>query len=836
MLAQNRNKAPVFYLPLGQTVYQKCLIDILIQLHKPHITEYLLTQREHLLNSAGTRESSVKKEEEEEKEDVGSNHKPETLQPSYMSDESMFEAFIFNYKQITNHPTLLVDHYIPRNFLLLSSKENIINLSNKYHQVSEILDKLVERNVRKTIVISVSNAKEMDLVESFLLGKCGIQYYRFSGSSLYYDNHGSFDFHKASKLNNESLNEPYSGRNVNNSSDISVAGNGNGNTGDAIKLKRKAGRAKKGNRISGNEVIDATTGEVRRKKKLGRPTSAEKKAREQQAQVSAALEAEYANGKAQSVDNGKNLSNNETDETHKSKENKEEYIPKLSKNNREFTDMLAEKRSKKLNVYLILSSQLKYLLQLEDLKSDMVFSLDSNFTDFEDLSNSLTYEIPIIKPIVVDSLEHYEWEMSKEPLLFSDSLDPPSTKRQRRAAAVQTFPSSIGSAEKDNTKLEGVNKSKFHRLLALLAIASWADVEVESQSNLSPVSEKLIDWLADWNSCTYPYGDGITTVLPHKFDDALTDKVLKVLDSPYDLTNTLGVNEMDQYQFFNSQLKSDLNGDINSKTGDIETESKGSKRIKLSPKLEHVVKQIPQNFTYQQYQFQLTTLINDTLQAMLSWMQKTEKCLQFVNLDETERQSVIDQGYVECGELFKKDRDLGVKIEAREKIRQRMKNEYIKFEATRDCLRERIATYNEITTENIDFSKQEAEIDELRTKIESLKADLKKSEAESETIRHEYQEKSSHAAELSSAVKQAQELGKLLTDQSQGTFQKIQLQSLFKEQEFVSKKVTQLKDDELFWNRHISTIQNELDKRSSGINADGHESTGRGSGRGRTPH
>ena len=821
-----QNKAPVFYLPLGQTVYQKCLVDILIQLHKPHITQYLNRQKELL-----TRSSKKSVLCGNDLASVNDDH----VGQSIMSDESMFEAFIFNAKQITNHPTLLVDHYIPRNLLLLSSKESIIDLSNKYHQVSEILDKLVERNVRKTIVISVSNAKEMDLIESFLLGKCGIQYYRFSGSSLYYDNHGSFDFHKVSKKENPALRKQYPDANGSQSPNIGALSHtsiGNGNVNEQGKQKKKPGRSKKGaaNGVHGNDISDSTNGDTKKKKKIGRPTSAEKRAREQQAQLSAALAAECDNGKPQNNEIGKNTHNNDGDEGHKIKENREEYIPKLSKNNREFVEMLAEKRSKKLNVYLILSSQLKYLLQFEDLKSDMVFSLDSNFTDFEDLSNVLTYEVPIIKPIVVDSLEHYEWEMNKEPAILT-GLDIPTPKRQRRSA---TGTSTTNGVSNSSAKLDGENKAKFNRLLALLSIASWSHVEVESQSTLSPVSNKIIDWLVDWKHHTYPYGDSISTLLPHTFDDLLVDKVLKALDAPYDLTNTLGVNEMDQYEFFNPQLNADLKGGDD--VGD--NEQKNTKRIKLSPKLENVVKQIPDKFTYQQYQLHLTSLIDDTLQAMLSWMKKTERCLQFVHLDETERQSVIDQGYVECGELFKKDRDLGVKIEARDKIRHRLENEHSKLITTNQVLHTRYDAYTNIKNEDIELVKQEQELEDLRSKLEALNSSLRQSESEAESIRQIYQEKSSHAAELSLAVKQVEELGKTLREQSEGTFRKIQVQSLYDQQAFDNKQIAQLNADKSSWNGYIEVLQVELNKRTAGsnTNGDGYESTGRSNGRGRTPH
>ena len=767
-----------------------------------------------------------------------------------MSDESMFDAFIFNVKQITNHPSLLVDHYIPRNLLLLNSKENIISLSNKYYQVSEILDKLVQRDVRKTIIISVSNAKEMDLIESFLLGKRGLQYYRFSGSSLYYDNHGSFDFHKedeherATEKSSSPSSSETSNTNENSKKKTTIArGKKNTNPGNSYDSQDDSTSGLKSN--NGNTTSNPNDKrEKKKKKKGGRPSSAEKRAREQHAQVTAAIAAVTSSDQKSTDKDGT--------PSHKVRDNKEEYIPRLSKHNEEFCKMLLEKKSKKLNVYLILSSQLKYLLQFEDLKSDLILSLDSNFTDFEEVSNILHHQVPILKPVVLESLEHYEWELNNDDQAISSNAAKKSKQRRSRSAATSATGTNTNGINSESVSLSNSNgnfkgktsdeKARFNRLLALSVIAAWPDVVVESPFTIQSVSNKVIDWLIDPNKYEYPFNPTTATKIPHILDDTLIDGVKATLSSPFELSTILGLHKLDKYSFFDNKLQEAKRG-VEEEVGvvaEVKREMQHSaKRIKLSP--EASIGTIPDNFTYRQYQSHLTNLITETLESMLSWMNNVRRQLDFVHLDETERQYVIDRGNSDCGELYKKDRDLGVKIEARSKVKSRLIAEYEKLESIASGdkngqlgLKERYDIYNGNTVEQLpDTKEQDDEIQELKKKLNELQIKLDKSDTESFSIRQKYQETSSQAAELSAVTKRLQEEGKRLEDESKGFFKKIQLESIVEKQSYVSKRVKEIENDCLVWNGYLKVLEVEVEKRGTGVAATSRTSR---ASRNNTPH
>ncbi|GMM48699.1 Hda2 protein [Pichia kluyveri] len=466
------DKVPVHYLPLHETIYQKRLKEILIQLHKNHLLSYLKDLKISPNDIDKEADGEIKKE-------IGNDGSS-----GQMSDNSIFEAFNFNCKQILHHPTLLVDHYIPKNLLLLNSKENIISLSNKYLQISNILDGLVEKKVKKTIIISVSDAKEMDLIESVLIGKNGLQYYRFSGSSLYYDNHGSFDFHWNSK--NETIGE-----------NIKIE--------EISTVKRKTnGRTKK------SPVENTAQEDTKRKKKMGRPSSAEKRAREQNAQINAAIAARESS------------SVSEDTEKYKGRDETEEYIPKISKNNKQFTEILEEKESKRINIYLILSSQLKYLLQFEDLQSDLVISLDCKTNESEELSSIVKNKIHVLKPIIIESLEHYEWEMMQE------------------------------------------NEENSSILLTLLSIAS----NEEEKAKKDEVDDnKMIEWIIDPINHGYPYNEKIKSKYRPVFDESLILRVKDTLESRPDGNKRIklsgeGIPKVFTYQKYQYYLTNLINENI----------------------------------------------------------------------------------------------------------------------------------------------------------------------------------------------------------------------------------------------------------------------------------
>ncbi|KAG7799567.1 hypothetical protein KL944_004165 [Ogataea haglerorum] len=257
--------APLLF-PVQQTPIQKELTELLIKLHRPYLQKLFAGQ---------------------EKDEPDSDA---------LSSSAMLELFLANLRQVANHSSLLVDHFMSRNMVLMNPKHNLKRSSAKYVCIDDFLSRLAAQKQPRTVIVTAASSRELDLIEGILIGKRDLQYYRFSGSSLYYDNHGSFDFSKQ-ELSNPAMPPP---------------------------------------------------------------------------------QAAAANGRNKGTD---------------------DYTPRISKNS-PLHRKIEQQKNRVVSVYLILSNQLQSLARFEELRSDLVISLDAQ------LDQSLA--IPVIKPIHLNGIEYFD--------------------------------------------------------------------------------------------------------------------------------------------------------------------------------------------------------------------------------------------------------------------------------------------------------------------------------------------------------------------------------------------------------------------------------------------
>ncbi|CCF58291.1 hypothetical protein KAFR_0E01370 [Kazachstania africana CBS 2517] len=154
-----------FYLPIGLTAFQKDLVEILLNLHK-HSFESELQNTDIVKNEQTYPQLSTK-------------------QLNYMFDSHI--------RSIANHPFLLVDHYMPGQFLKLESTENLVNASLKLQILQKLLLCLVDKSHKDNskflkLVIIAHSVKELDLIEGLLLGS-KFKIKRLSGTSLHDEKH-----------------------------------------------------------------------------------------------------------------------------------------------------------------------------------------------------------------------------------------------------------------------------------------------------------------------------------------------------------------------------------------------------------------------------------------------------------------------------------------------------------------------------------------------------------------------------------------------------------------------------------------------------------------------
>ncbi|KAG0657789.1 hypothetical protein C6P45_002338 [Maudiozyma exigua] len=153
----------VHYLPVSLTNFQKDLIEILVSLHAASFHDEL--------------------EGKEPSNGTTVNGFP-ALSPRQLT--YMFNTHV---RAVANHPCLLVDHYMPRQFLRMEPTERLISSSDKFIILRELLHCLsnmknpITGDLLRIAIISHS-VKELDLLESITLGK-QFKLKRLSGTALY---------------------------------------------------------------------------------------------------------------------------------------------------------------------------------------------------------------------------------------------------------------------------------------------------------------------------------------------------------------------------------------------------------------------------------------------------------------------------------------------------------------------------------------------------------------------------------------------------------------------------------------------------------------------------
>ncbi|KAI5961597.1 HDA2 [Candida pseudojiufengensis] len=135
-----------------------------------------------------------------------------TLEPSSIEHSNNSNDINLNYELvnlcfnklnlISNHPSLLVDHFIPKKLLLSETNEMKISMSGKLELFNKILDSLIDQNLTTNypILIVSKNNKELELIEGMILGK-NLSYKNSSTIKLYKEEENSNTDQKGVFLN-----------------------------------------------------------------------------------------------------------------------------------------------------------------------------------------------------------------------------------------------------------------------------------------------------------------------------------------------------------------------------------------------------------------------------------------------------------------------------------------------------------------------------------------------------------------------------------------------------------------------------------------------------------
>lgn len=171
------HESSIYYLPTVLTRLQKELAEVVVQLFSTDLvgevrSKRLRTSIDSLLESVTNSSNSL----------------------------SSFDKVTLLFDQlsiINNHPSLLVDHFMPKKLLLLDVSERLVAMSGKFHLFNRIVDSLIESEHGPGgfhVLVVAQSVKEIELIEGLIIGK-RIYYNNFSNAKLYNDNRGIPDFH-----------------------------------------------------------------------------------------------------------------------------------------------------------------------------------------------------------------------------------------------------------------------------------------------------------------------------------------------------------------------------------------------------------------------------------------------------------------------------------------------------------------------------------------------------------------------------------------------------------------------------------------------------------------
>ncbi|CCK73016.1 Hda2p KNAG_0M01630 [Huiozyma naganishii CBS 8797] len=169
--------ANTHYLSVTLSEFQKDLVEILVAMHQKNLQTELYGLKDDQSAAAAS------------KSQLSQHQHYAYPQLSSTQMTYMFDSHIRN---LANHPCLLVDHYMPRQFLKMEPIARLIQSSGKFNVLQHLLSVLTNTTGTDSrplkIALVAHSIKELDILEGLLLGQ-QFRLKRLSGTSLCDEGH-----------------------------------------------------------------------------------------------------------------------------------------------------------------------------------------------------------------------------------------------------------------------------------------------------------------------------------------------------------------------------------------------------------------------------------------------------------------------------------------------------------------------------------------------------------------------------------------------------------------------------------------------------------------------
>ncbi|KAK6465740.1 structural maintenance of chromosome protein 3 [Scheffersomyces coipomensis] len=170
----------IYYVPTTLTRLQKELMELVLQTFSSDILQELRAKKsrtsiDSLLDSSSNAE-----------------HESDTFDKiSLIMDQLSI---------VESHPSLLVDHFMPKKLLLSETNERLLSMSGKLQLFDKMLNLMVEKCNHETgfhVLVVAQSVKELELVEGVIIGK-ELNYRNLSSAKLYDDGKSIPNFNEKS--------------------------------------------------------------------------------------------------------------------------------------------------------------------------------------------------------------------------------------------------------------------------------------------------------------------------------------------------------------------------------------------------------------------------------------------------------------------------------------------------------------------------------------------------------------------------------------------------------------------------------------------------------------
>lgn len=180
----NTNTSGIYYIPTSLTETQIVLIQILLHLiSETLINEVKLRRKKTSIDSLLEVSSMSTQIAASGDNDSGVNSRVKNVQLIFMCFDNLLT--------INNHPSLLVNHFMPKRLLLLQPTSSQALMSGKLQFFNKLIDSILEKsrlshNEYYPILVVARNNKELELIEGLIIGK-ELRYTNSGNLKLYDD-------------------------------------------------------------------------------------------------------------------------------------------------------------------------------------------------------------------------------------------------------------------------------------------------------------------------------------------------------------------------------------------------------------------------------------------------------------------------------------------------------------------------------------------------------------------------------------------------------------------------------------------------------------------------